>query len=93
VISDDHCGRDLDLAEPAVGRRVGPLVIAEPEVGICCPADLGLRGLVGTGGCPGPQAESGDRVPVPGREELVELLAIGIIERPWIVRNRECRTG
>ena len=43
VISGDHCGWELDLAEPAVGRRVGSLVIAEPEVSLCCAADLGLR--------------------------------------------------
>ena len=88
VVSGDHCGWELDLAEPAVGRRVGSLVIAEPEVGLCCPADLGLAR-------PGrhrrrprsarPRAAIAS--PVVRGEELVELLAVGIIERPWIALN------
>jgi len=65
LVSDDHHGRYLDLGQPGVCGRVGALIVAEPEEGISCPADLGLRGLVGTGSCPGPQAQVGEPIPVP----------------------------
>src|SRR5258707_13692160 len=48
-------------------------IVAEPEEGLSCPADLGLRGLVGTGSCPGPQAQVRQPIPAPTRVGLVKL--------------------
>jgi hypothetical protein len=46
-----------------------------------------MRGLAGTGGCPGPQPQAGEPIPVPSRVELVELPEVGIIGRPRIILN------
>ena len=40
LVSDDYCGRYPDLAEPGVCGRVGPLMVAQPEIGIYCSTEL-----------------------------------------------------
>src|SRR5258708_8931136 len=57
--------RDPDLAEPRVGGRVGPLMVAQPEERRDRAADLGLTGPVSAPPGPRPQPQTHPPPPPP----------------------------